>query len=301
MKKLSALLVGVIVSLIWACTPDTVVEITLDPETLNAGPGQTVTIKVVLTPDVMNNGEVGDLVVTDADGNEVYSKTYNSANSVEDSVSYTIPQTAQVGSEITLTFTAKDGKSGKTSSKNATITVISLVPELVIETNKTATYVTTNMNSTQWFKLGTNSIELVNATSLDADIATGYNGASNVGHVILAPNNPWFVDSYGANGITYSTSGRKATKIMKYTGNLTYDQLTKEVLNGMTVTTNTFNNGNGCNLVKPGDIYIFETVDGRKGAIKINSINPTSPTKEAALTATMNVDIKYQKTAGGAR
>ena len=130
MKKLLGGLFAVAIAIfMFSCNPQTKVTITVTPETVNAGAGTVVKFVYVLTPDAINNGELGDFEVTDSTGKVLKSATYSGTSSKTDSLTYTVPNTANVGSTITLNFTAKDGKSGNSNTINADIKVFSLVPE----------------------------------------------------------------------------------------------------------------------------------------------------------------------------
>ena len=293
MKKLLGGIFAVAIAIfMFSCNPQTKVTITLTPDKADAGAGTVVKIVYTLTPDAVNNGELGDFEVTDGDGKTIKTATYSGTSSKTDSLEYTVPNDATVGSKITLNFTAKDGKSGLSNTVGFDITIVSLVPELVIKTGKQATYVSTSLNSTQWFKLGTDDVTLVDANSTDIDLAFVWNGTTTYLYSVVSPDAQWIVDLYAANSITYNKTNKKNTKIQKYTGN--WDTLDKEAINNLTITSSTVSGGgNGVQNLTVGDVLVFQTADGRKGALKITS--------NAKVIKHMTVDIKYQQTASAAK
>lgn len=301
MKKLLGGLFAVAIAIfMFSCNPTTQVTITVTPETVNAGAGTVVKFVYVLTPDAINNGELGDFEVTDSTGTKIKSATYSGTSSKTDSVTYTVPNNAVVGSTITLNFTATDGKSGKTNTMSADIKVVSLMPEIATVTGKQVLYVSTNASTPMGWQFTTDAVNITNANSNDADLTFFFNDARR--QQIWSADAKANTDQAAYSTWTYSTTGKKQTKVQKYTGSKTFDQLTKEDINGITVTGTVpyTNSGYGVTMLQAGDICIFQLADGRKGAFKVAASNPPY-TKSLLLSSNVTLDLKFQKTASAAK
>lgn len=257
--------------------------------------GQQVNLIYTLTADVANKGELGKFSVQ-LDGKDIpngtrdYSKKgadYKKVTDgkVTDTIAYTVAADAEAG-DINLTATAIDGNSGASQTKTWTITVKAGVPAIVTATGKTATYNSMDKNSNFIFSLDANA-EMVGASANKGQLAFVWQNSNK--YSIVSPNNPWITQLFKANNITYNVAGRENTKIQRYTGN--WDDLTEEKINALTVTTETANGGNGVNNLSAGDIIIYETQDGRKGALKVGA--------NAKITKSMTADLKYQAPTAG--
>ncbi|MBN2892677.1 MAG: hypothetical protein JXL97_12485 [Bacteroidales bacterium] len=286
MKKfrffLGALAVLGFVSLFTACNPETSVTLNITPEEdVVAAPGDVVTFSFILTP--ATDGELGDFSITDADGNELFAATYSGNSSEEDSIQYTVPTDAVVGTDIVLTFTALDGKSGNQTTRTRGINVQSGIPEIVTATNITSDYSSTTLANNMMFDLTPTGVELEGGDYADGELAFVWQ--TTYGYSVCSPDAGWIADLYSYNGITYSTSDKQTTKIMKYTG--AWADLTQEAINALSITSETVTGGgNGVQYLTAGDIIVYETEDGRKGALLVNT--------NSKIEKHMNADLMFQ-------
>ena len=266
-----------------ACNPDTTVTIVLNQDSVTADPGDIVTFAVTLTPDAANKGELGDFSVSDS-ANFSMDSTFSGSNSASFNVKYTVPEDA-ANTTITLTFTAIDGKSGYSTTESARIIVGSGLPEIVETKDVKATYVSTTLENNMMYVLGADGVTTANGSSTDGDLAFVWQ--NTYGYSICSPDAQWIHDLFAANGQNYTTSDKKNTKIMKYNGN--WDDLNQETINALQITSETVSGGgNGVQNLNEGDIVVYETADGRKGALKVNT--------NTKVTKYMTADLKYQKT-----
>ena len=265
----------------------TVVNIKLS-DNVTAAPGEVVSIGYELSADVVGGGELGEFSVTDPDMNEVYSNALSGTSTVTDTLEYTVPSDAVVGTDIALTFTALDGKSGESNTKTFLITVEAGYPEIVTATT-TSNYVSTTLSNDMIFDLGETSVEMQGGDFSDGELAFVWQ--NTYGYSVVSPNATWIATLYGYNGITYSISDKQETKIMSYTGQ--WADLTQEAIDALTITSETVaGGGNGVQNLTEGDIVVFETADGRKGALKVNT--------NAKVSKNMTADLAYQATPGTA-
>ncbi|MBN2664451.1 MAG: hypothetical protein JXR68_12445 [Bacteroidales bacterium] len=272
-----------------ACTESTQVAVTINPTTTTAAPGDVVSYSVTLTPDAINNGELGDFFIETADGTQLYSQSFTGGNTDTLSYDYTVPANAVVGEDITLTFRAIDGKSGVEASTNATITVEIGLPDIVSATDIQTNYVSTSLANSMMFVLGETSCTTADGNSTDGDLAFVYQ--NTYGYSVCSPNATWIADLYNYNGVTYNTSNKNETKIALYNGN--WADLDQTTINNLTVTTSTVaGGGNGVQNLNEGDIVIFETADGRKGALLVKT--------NAKISMYMTADLMYQATPASA-
>ena len=272
-----------------ACTDSTQVAVTVDPVTTTAAPGDVVSYSVTLTPDAINNGELGDFFIETADGTELFSQSFTGGNSDSVTYDYTVPSDATVGEDITLTFRAIDGKSGIETSTNATITVEIGLPEIVSAKDIQSNYVSTTLSNNMMFVLGESSCTTADGNSTDGDLAFVYQ--STYGYSVCSPNADWISTLYSYNGVTYTTSDKNETKIALYNGN--WADLDQTTINDLTVTTSTVaGGGNGVQNLNEGDIVVFETADGRKGALLVKT--------NAKVSKYMTADLMYQATPASA-
>jgi len=308
MRKLNFALVAVAALIIsvfsFSCRPkDTYVSIQLDPSdsVVNLGPGQTYQVKVTLSPDAVNKGKVGEFKIT-VNSNDVVDTTYDSKSSVSYDFSYTVPEDAQIGSNITISFSATDARSGNTTIENVTINVISLSPEITKQTGITASFTSTNYENSEFIaQFNADGVNLVgepqNGTGNNGDMTFVYQG-STYGNCILSPNNS-YPDAYGEyNGQDYYYGSKNQTLFKKVTG-LDFDNLTAEAIDSLDVTENEAGTigsyGYGYKLVNEGDMFVFKTQDGRKGVLRVVELSNPNPGKnDTKLTATMKFDVIYQ-------
>lgn len=293
MKFLLGSLLAVLALVFTACGPtETKVDVTVTPTDTSVTPGSTVDFSVVLTPQTIDKGELGAFTVRDNNDSTIYTDDFSKeTNSKTVTVSYTVPETAVAGTTITLTFEAVDGKSGQSNAAQANITVVSGVPQMVTANNIQSTYNSTTLDNKMMFVLGSDGVTLDGGNSTDGDLAFVWQ--NDYGYSICSPNADWIAELFSYNGVTYTTSDKKITKIQRYNGDVTFDNLTAEDLDSLTVTTETVQGGgNGVQDLNEGDVIVFETQDGRKGALEVIT--------NAKVTKNMTANLKYQATSSSA-
>ena len=275
-----------LVSFLSSCEKTSVVTVSFDVDSaITAVPGQVVAITCTMTPAV--DGEVGKLVISD--GTNSVDSTYNSTSTVTYAYNYTVPSDATVGSDIVLSFEATDALSDLKTNEIITITVEAGTPNIYTASDVVSNYVSTTLDNSMIFDLGETSVEMQGGDFADGELAFVWQ--NTYGYSVVSPNAAWIATLYGYNGITYSTSDKQETKIMSYTGQ--WADLTQEAIDALTITTETVEGGgNGVQNLSEGDIVVFETADGRKGALKVKT--------NAKVSMNMTADLTYQVTPGTA-
>lgn len=300
MKKfrffLGALAVLGIVSFMTSCNPNSLV--TLDvPEDFTAAPGDAVWLVYTLTPDAVNNGELGSFRVED-DGEFEYTETYSGSSSVTDSVEYTVPADAEVGSTIIISFTATDGKSGQPNTKTTEITVESGITLLTYNPTLTAQATgSSSMGRESFFSLvdgNKYSWSNVDANADKADFVFMRHAflKTSDDYALISPDNSDITTIMGYNSITYSTTGKNATKFEKKSG-IDFAAVTAVEISEMTIGTPVYKVSD----IKEGDIFLIETQAGTKALIKVGA--STDGSSYGA--STMTFDIKAASTGTSAK
>ena len=278
-----------------ACTGTSKVQLTVSPLDVTAAPGETIEFTAILTPDVINGGSLGAFTITDSAGTELYSHTFSGVSSDSVKYSYTVAASATLGTEIFLTFTATDGVSNNNATATAVITVGTDTPILVDAKDKQAVFTTTTLSDNFLFALGSDAVTMVDGNSNDGDLAFVWNNDPDYQYSIVSPDSQWITELYSFNGITYDHASKKNTKIMMYAGGKAWADITADDINNLTVVSETTQNagddGNGVQNLSQGDIVVYETEDGRKGALLVKT--------NAKATKNMTVDLKYQATSSG--
>jgi len=263
---------------VYAPTPP---EIILSPNSFTVKPGENININVTLVPDKANNGKLGNFYITDISGASIYSNYFSGSESVNFDIQYTVPADAG-GSVLQLIFHAEEGNTGKYSTDTA---IINVEYSIIIEDyNVKATYVSTSLENQMMYILNNDGVTTDGGTSTSGDLAFVWQSA--YGYSICSPDAEWITMLFEANGLNYTTNDKKNTKIMKYNGN--WDDLNDASINELSITSETLEGGgNGVQNLNEGDIVIFETSDGRKGALKVKT--------NAKITKNMIADFKYQE------
>lgn len=295
MKLFLGLAFVAVATFLVSCNPTGALQITVTPESVSAAPGETVTFDVVLTPDAINSVNLGTFTISQNLDSTIYTQDMQGAsNSKTVSFDYTVPSDATLGNDIVLSFMITDPNGNNPASKVATITVGTSTPQLVDAHGMQATYTSTTLADNFMFKLGTSHVTMVNGNATDGDLAFVWQ--NTYGYSVVSPDCPWITELYGYNNITYSTADKKTTKIMKYTAG-TWADLTAGAIDSLTVTTSTVSSangsGNGVQGLNQGDIVVYQTADGRKGALLVKT--------NAKTTKYMTADLKYQGTSSAGK
>ncbi|MBN2892679.1 MAG: hypothetical protein JXL97_12495 [Bacteroidales bacterium] len=268
-----------------SCNPETIVDMTITPSNILAKSGDTIVFNIVMTPDISNNGIVGELVVDDGEGNRIFTKNYSSKEIVEDSCEYNVPLNLENQTEIVLRFSVMDESSGVENAKTASITISSGVPAVYQYADIQGYFDNSSLESNMIFDLTETAALTKSANFSDGELAFVWSDA--MGHSIVSPNATCIQNIFLLGGISYSVMDKQETKIMTYSG--LWTDLDDEAINNLVISTETVTEGgNGVSGLTEGDILVFETEDGRKGAVKISTL--IKDTKYIA------VDFIYQGT-----
>lgn len=99
------------------------IDIQIDPQLVNAVPGDDIEYSITLTPDVQNGGELNNFQIL-KDGIELTSEVLSGINSQQINFTYSVPTTYSNGDLITLEFVADDAISGNICKTYAFIQVV---------------------------------------------------------------------------------------------------------------------------------------------------------------------------------
>lgn len=309
MKKLNVILgtfMVAVVALLASCNPDpeTYVTITVDTNNVSIAPGESYTFEITMTPDMVEEGQVGDMTI--AEGSVVLdSASFNSSSEVKHSFTYTVASDAVEGTDISLAVEVFDAVSGNGSTETISITV-GAVPNVVVS----HTALTLNYdNGSTGFASSTPMLKIekdmdnatVNCTVVGPEEGNvGLVYQSQYGNALASPDASWLETMYTINGASYSANGKTHTKLMKFTGD--YDALTVEDIQNMTVTEEYLagNDANGVAVdnLASGDYVAFETADGVKGVFKVTASKGTEKGTKATSDITMDVKVLYEAGAG---
>ncbi|MBN2892678.1 MAG: hypothetical protein JXL97_12490 [Bacteroidales bacterium] len=276
------------VSVFFSCrNTSSEVLLTISPEFTYATQGETVSFVYVIIPDLLSDGELGEFYVRDSIGSEYFHEIYSGLNSVTDSFLYTVPDSAALGDTIKFVFTAVDGNSDYVTTSYAVIIVDEGYPEIVEASNITSEFISTSLTTKMMFDLTSSGVTMEDGQFIDGELA--FIWYDTIGYSICSPNADLIALLFNENGITYSTEDKQVTKIMKYIGD--WKDLTQTSINNLSIISDTLYNGDiGVLDLIEGDIIVFETTDGRKGALLVNTNSKAEKL--------MNSDLKFQIEAG---
>jgi len=278
------------VTFLASCTSDSSVSVSLTQSADTVAPGEAVTFAVSVNPDAIDGGYLGDVsIVLASDNTGLFDTTLSGTSSQQFDYIYTVPADAAVGTDITLNFTATDAKTGITKTTAATIYVASGLPEIVTASDIISNYVSNSKDNDMMFILEETGVSTGGGDVTNGDLAFVYQ--NTYGYSVVSPNSAWIASLYSYNNITYTTADKRETKIALYSG--AWADLTQETINDLDITTSTVaGGGNGLQNLNEGDIVVFETADGRKGALLVKT--------NAKISMYMTADFAYQATAGTA-
>ncbi len=151
-------------------------------------------------------------------------------------------------------------------------------------------YTSTNTSDLNMFNAETGTALAASGTAADMDIAFVWQ--YTYGYSVVSPDSEWMKSLYDANSVAYSITDKNTTKIA--TSSMDFATATAADIQAMTVTTATVSGGgNGLQNLANGAVIAFETADGYKGLMKVNS--------SAKVTKTMSADFKVVAPAGEAK
>ncbi len=308
MKKLNVVLgtfMVAMIAILASCNPteETIVTITVNPSVdsvLTVDAGATYDFVVTLTPDAVEGGEVGQFVI--AEGSTVLvDTTYGATSTVTYNFSYKVADDATEGTTIDLSVEATDAISGQRSTESINLTVGAPLSKIVDVASMTLNYDNGSgfAASTPMIKItkdtdnATVNFEVVTPTG-SGDVALGFQ--NTYGNAICSPDAKWIEDMYTVNGQSYSATGQKHTKLMKFTGD--YATLTLEDLEALVVTeefgiAGVELNGVAVSSLVAGDFVAFETADGVKGIFKITAKSGNQKGTKATSSLTCEGKVLY--------
>jgi hypothetical protein len=236
---------------------------------------------------VTNKGELGNLTVTDESDNIIFEKNYSGQEAITDSIVYIISDTVSVGQNVLLNFTATEPKNDIFTVDLFVIEIVAWTLPIVEALDITSNYISTTLDNTMMFDLTDEGVIMEGGDFNDGELAFFWD--NTYGYCILSPNAYFIAIYYSYFGITYTTDNKQETKIQKYSSS--WQDLTSETIDELNITSEWAQVGGiGVQELEVGDIIVFETADGRKGAllVKIN----------AKIDMSMTVDLKYQVQSG---
>lgn len=282
------------IAILASCNPEppivTITVVSPTDSVLEIQAGQTYDFEVKLSPDGTNKGEVEKVTILDA-GVAFSDSTFNSTVDVTYKFSYKVADDAVEGAEINLVVEARD-VSGEMSSETIAMKVGAPAISEILTEDVNYVFTTTGGNENMGIVFSETGISP--SVGDDADLSYVWHGGT--GNGIVSPNNPiifHIVETLNPGGTTYDASTKKETKVAKYTGDIAFDDFTKESINELDITTDTWGYstsvGNG---VQPdvNDIIVFETEDGRKGAFLVTSFQYANKTD-----ASLEGKVTFQK------
>ncbi len=199
---------------------------------------------------------------------------------------YEVPANLAEGSSVTITFSAsnKDGE----ASEDFTFTVATgggdePEAEVVEYTGKTLTWNSTSKTSTTALVVDGGSVEAIGTNS---DVVFAWQ--NTYGYSLVSPDAEWITDLYDANSITYATDDKNHTKLEKVTS--AWDDIDVAFLEALSITEADLSGGGvGVEDLAAGDIVVFETADGKFGAIKVTTAGAK---KNTMIEKSITVDVK---------
>ena len=249
-----------------------------------AEPGDYLYWYIYLYTDNNEISNIGEFKIKEGD-TVLYSSDFsNNSNSTEYiDFDYTVPNDAQGGEQIIFTLEATDAYSGNVTTETLTIE-IEASPTL-IESTFSLEYSSTTLTNTMMLVCDPSGISVAGGSSTEGDLAFVWNNI--YGYSIVSPDAYWIAELYSYNGITYTTSDKKNTKIQQYTGSYSWSDLNATRIEDLYIYSSTITGGgNGVQGVNTGNILAFETEDGRKGVFLVTSNNK--------VTKLMSAEVKYQ-------
>lgn len=272
-----------ILSFLFSCKPKTTVEIIIQPEELNVEPGDTAMFKIILTPDALNGGKLSDLEILDIDSTIIEATTLSGNVSDSFKFYYAVPPETEIGTSKTFIVCAYSNTKQR-SFNNAILNVMLTALEIKTYTDVQSVFSATSLEDTMLIELDSSGIILSDASSNNADLAFVWD--PTYGYSIVSPNSEWIADIFDQAGLVYNFSDKKATKLQLADSSWAY--YNQYTIDKIVVENNVLQGGLGFGVqnLKENDVLCFETLDGRKGVMKINFL-----TKDQTFLIS---DIKYQ-------
>ena len=295
MKKLRVILGSftliALLALLTACpkpSPDNpTITVTQDIDSVVLGVETVVTFTVAVNPDVTNGSKITKLEIVAPDTAQNFMKDdYDSESTVNHIYEYTVAADVEVG-ELNFTFTGYDDQDNSVVEGTLFITVAETVPiyAVIVEWTGSLEYSSTSLTNTMMLVCDADGGTTGGGTETNADLAFVWQ--TTYGYSVVSPDAAWIAELYSYNGITYTTADKNNTQIMLYTGGLAWADFTAEIIDGLEITTSTVTGGgNGVQSVNTGDILVFNTADGQKGAFLVTS--------NSKVTKNMAGEAKYQ-------
>lgn len=250
-----------------SCRPITEVEIILVPETEQVEPGDTAHFSIVVIPDALNGGKLGEVEIMNIDSSILQNFTLTGRATDSVIFEYFVDDSAQLNSSVSFIICAYDNPQAKTY-KNAVIEIRLLTPEILKAENVQTFFSGATLEDTLFVELSTSGVILSDANSSSADLAFVWD--ATYGYSIVSPNSQWISDLYLENGIEYLVDDKKQTDIQLSDSTWTY--FGQNSIDEIVVESDYLQGGTGIGVqnLKEDDILVFQLRDGRKGAMKIN-------------------------------
>lgn len=269
---------------ITACKPKTEVRITVEPDYTSATPGDTVNYKIILVPNAIKGGTLGDFLIKDQNNNILFSKKLSGNASDSVFYDYIIDNKTEIGQEIILHFTAYDGDKTTDFNTTSTISILSGVPEITIKKDIQLNFDEKNIDKNMMIAINGNKITETNGNAQNADIAFIWH--NTYGYALVSPDAQWISDIFNTQGIEYNNTQKHKTKIQLSDSSWKY--FNDKNINNWNIKSQNLKEKNGIgvqNLI-PNNVIVFETQNGIKGAIQLKN---TLKSEKYLL-----LDIKFQ-------
>ena len=235
------------------CSMPTYIQIDFEYNNIQSYAGDSVLIVFYLTPEISNNGELGDLIVTDENDILILDITYSGYEPVKDSILFIIPDDVEAGQDVIINFEAMDSNSGLENVKSFVIEIIGLGLPIVKEKNKTANFISTTLDNEMMFDLTNEGVVFEGGNFNNGELAFVWQNV--YGYGILSPNAEFISTLYFYHGISYTTEDKEETKIMIYDGK--WEDLTSKTINKLTIISDTVSRGGMAFNSYKKEIFLF--------------------------------------------
>ncbi len=262
--------------------------------TKDAAEAPTINVSVVGNPDYKQGSEItyvvnaqtasdkdelSQLTITGDNLNPNYSMNYPASTTTStDTLIMKIPASTPAGTAVKLTFEVSTNKdTSAVTTQSFTVTAASME-----YTGVDLLYTSLNTTDKNFFSATDGKAYNAGGTASLLDVAFCWQ--SQLGYSLVSPDAAWLKTLWSYNNVSYSTSGKNTTKIMKFTGDYATADLSALSISSATVT----GGGNGVQGLNNGDVIAFETALGAKGLMKMH----IGAKKNSMVSVKVTVDVR---------
>jgi hypothetical protein len=128
-----------------------------------------------------------------------------------------------------------------------------------------------SLSSSMMYYINGSYTSTTSGYSTYGDIAFAYN--TEHGKMLCSPDAPIITEIFSIGGVTYSTSDKNHSKIMKYTAT-DFEDLTYSIIKNINIIEESIISGSiGVDNLVVGDMIAFENEEGIKGVISVDDIS----------------------------